>query len=179
MKIPHAVRQLAHRNIWPEHSHHDGSSRNVNHDSVAVAAADVWSTAATAAEQCCVSRMDSSARASAARERLMEAALRHAVTELARGVSTGLVLRAGLSCPECAPVLTCPACPDCVCTHAGRVSRERPACSEGSSLVWLILVCLVGAACFLAGRASIAKGPVVAASGKIARGKGVLRDGSI
>ena len=108
----------------------------------------------------------------------MEAALRHAVTELARGVSTGLVIRAGLSCPECAPVLTCPACPDCVCTHAGRVSRERVPCSEGPWAAWIFLVCLVGAACFLAGRASIGRTPSSTVSGKIARGKGVLRDGT-
>eukprot|EP00969_Alexandrium_andersonii_P213322 9419761-Alexandrium_andersonii.AAC.1 len=71
----------------------------------------------------------------------MQAAARHALGELAHGVSTGLVVWAGArcpACPACAPVLNCgePArCPDCVCS-AERCPRPAVEPSTGG---WALL----------------------------------------
>ena len=53
----------------------------------------------------------------------MQVVVRSAVGELARGLSTGLVVLAGNNCPSCScdPSLVCAPCPDCACYGSERV----------------------------------------------------------
>ena len=75
---------------------------------------------------------------------LMQAALRAAGGELARGLSTALVVRAGCSCPacECSPILTCPSL---TCRGALPASLEGPC--EGVQAIVVFFVGLVGLLC--------------------------------
>ena len=77
----------------------------------------------------------------------MVAAARQLLSELARGLTTALSIRAARTecptCPtatlQCAPSLVCseaPRCPDCVCEQGRRV------CPEAASGFELALVCL-------------------------------------
>jgi hypothetical protein len=78
----------------------------------------------------------------------MQAALRVAAGEVARGLSTGLIVWAGGGqCPACtcAPTLTCPELPraaDCVC-HGGHRVVECEASGWGSAA--LLVALLIGA----------------------------------
>jgi hypothetical protein len=81
----------------------------------------------------------------------MQAALRSALQEAARGVSTAIVVWAGqqpnhcsCSCPEQ------PRCPDCICQGGARVAER--AADEGYSLSAVILAWLLGA---IAGAAAL------------------------
>ena len=107
----------------------------------------------------------------------MQAALRNALAEVARGASTGFVVLAGArcpACPACTPHLHCPGsptCPDCVCT-VGERGPWRPACTEGYGSFALVAVFVAG---FLAGLCVLALAwGCKPASGK-SRGRGVLR----
>ncbi len=75
----------------------------------------------------------------------MQAALKAALGEIARGISTGLVVLAGSpSCP--AVSCTCPICPDCIC-HGGVAERSRRddgGDTQGGSLAACAAVLLVG-----------------------------------
>ena len=81
----------------------------------------------------------------------MQASLQRALIEVARGVSSGLVVLAN-RCPVCAPVcegprvplvnISLPACPDCVCQ--GRVSRVPAAECPGTPWVLLVATLCVG-----------------------------------
>ena len=98
-----------------------------------------------------------------------------ALIELARGASTGLIVRASVECPACSPSLVCPSCPDCICTGATEKRVVRDCFKDGgvSLAVW---VCFAGALVlsFIAGRASASiRQPL---SGKPIRGRGVLRN---
>ena len=78
----------------------------------------------------------------------MQAVLRQAVGELARGFSTGLAIWAGSHCPPCAPTLQCaeaPRLPDCHC-YGGSTPPPALAPSGGSfQLVgWLVAAFLLG-----------------------------------
>ncbi len=109
--------------------------------------------------------------------RLMQAVVRQAVAELARGLSTGFVLWSGCpACGSCEPVFHC-TCPDCVCQGGGRIR------SEPGGLNFFGWCCLVGL-----GLALLAAGAVAGRWGQIhhdgrfpdrsssRRSRGVLRD---
>lgn len=80
----------------------------------------------------------------------MQAVVRSAVGELARGLSTGLVVLAGSNCPSCScdPSLVCAPCPDCACYGSERV-HAGPAPAVGAaglviSIVGLFVVSIAG-----------------------------------
>lgn len=58
------------------------------------------------------------------------------VNELVRGLSTALAVHAGrVSCPACAPSVTCPSCPSLTCSPgsvAAPVSAEVSGTPQGS-----------------------------------------------
>ena len=68
-----------------------------------------------------------------------------AAQELARGLSTGLPVYAGSSCPACAPSLSCPACPSCVCAAPESLLRTSPLSEplRGFAVFFEILLVLV------------------------------------
>ena len=74
----------------------------------------------------------------------MQAALRSALAELARGLSTGAVVLAGSPrCPACQPTLSCeapPRCPDCVCYAGERGSLTEPPGSVSVFLLTLVVI---------------------------------------
>ena len=62
----------------------------------------------------------------------MQAALRSALAEAGRGLSTAAVVWAGSRCPPCAPALSCPAsCPPCSCR-----CPDSPSCICGGAASW-------------------------------------------
>ena len=71
----------------------------------------------------------------------MQAALRAALGEVAHGLSTGLVLLAGCRCPDCAPVVHCPAatCP----AVQGPAPWPAAPPSEGRPLLLLFCVAVL------------------------------------
>ena len=74
--------------------------------------------------------------------RHMQAALKAGAGEVARGLSTGVIVWAGSGqCPACAPVLHCgevPRCPDCVCGHSGRIYADPLVVW---TTAWLLFLC--------------------------------------
>ena len=74
----------------------------------------------------------------------MQDALRSALAELARGLSTGAVVLAGSPrCPACQPTLSCeapPRCPDCVCYAGERGSLASPPSAISVFLLSLVIV---------------------------------------
>jgi hypothetical protein len=79
----------------------------------------------------------------------MQAAARAAVVELARGLSTGIVVLAGSSCPPCAcaPSLVCAACADCACYGGERVAfgpEPLITCTGVIALVWTLVCGFIG-----------------------------------
>ena len=84
---------------------------------------------------------------------LMQTLARQAIAELAKGVSTGLVVWAGTA--PCTPTLVCSSCalcPDCHCScHDGvRAPRLADADCGGFSLGWLVAALACGVALGLA-----------------------------
>ncbi len=79
----------------------------------------------------------------------MQAAARAAIQEIARGVSTGLVVLAGTQTPQCTCI--CPACPDCNCLGSQRVYPAAPTCTANgvSVLVGFVLGLIVGLFCLV------------------------------
>ncbi|CAK0789434.1 unnamed protein product [Prorocentrum cordatum] len=108
------------------------------------------------------------------RDQRTQAAARAAVAELARGLSTGVVLRASSApCPpcSCAPALSCPACPDChlECGPGSIVSspRQVPVYFVLFSYVLAALVGglfgFIGGALWCPGLSAAGRGPAPAA----------------
>ena len=112
----------------------------------------------------------------------MQAALRSALAEFARGASTGLVVLAGskcAACPPCSPVLTCgtyPACPDCVCGDGVRANRND-ACGFSFGVVTVALAggIIVGVVLGILLGAKICKRERTSRFEGVPRGRGVLR----
>ena len=74
-----------------------------------------------------------------------------AAQELARGLSTGLAVYAGSSCPACAPSLSCPACPACVCAASDPFARTSPLSEPLRGFAVFFEILLVLASVFAAG----------------------------
>ena len=105
----------------------------------------------------------------------MQAALRFAAGEIARGISTGVVVYSGSRCPDCqcSPHFSCP---DCICSLGDR----GVACSGYSAItvVFFSFALLTVGAFFGWGLAHVVKFPVAKAPLGKARGRGVwLTDG--
>ena len=76
----------------------------------------------------------------------MQSVLGRAISDLARGFSTGLIVWSGCQCPDhnCSPQLHCP---DCICSAGDRV----PVNVEPRQVAHIIITVLVGLVCFLGG----------------------------
>jgi hypothetical protein len=76
----------------------------------------------------------------------MQSVVRGAIADLARGISTGVIVWTGCRCPDhlCSPQLHCP---DCICSAGERL----PAPLEQRNAADYIITVLVGLVCFLAG----------------------------
>jgi hypothetical protein len=76
----------------------------------------------------------------------MQSVIRGAISDLARGISTGVIVWSGCQCPEhnCSPQLHCP---DCICSAGERLQAPL----EPRNAAHYIITVLVGLVCFLAG----------------------------
>ena len=73
----------------------------------------------------------------------MQAITQAVASELARGISTGVVLLTGSPrCPACgcSPVISCPACPDCAVTCPGGTALSTSRRDPDYLLLFLIYV---------------------------------------
>ena len=78
------------------------------------------------------------------RDRLMQAAIRSTISEIARGLSLGFVIRG--SVPSC-PDITCAPCPDCNCGGITHINQQ----SWSSIIFQAVLTVTVGFVCYLWG----------------------------
>jgi hypothetical protein len=101
----------------------------------------------------------------------MQALARVAASEIARGVSTGVAVWAARTDCVCAPVLSCPLCPDCHCVGGLSRASDSPTCT-----VWVLTVIIALFVGFAAGRFVT---PVIVGTTPVARPEAITEPHSI